>query len=63
LHPTLTPTFVSGIERLTFKLLHELIGVVEIATDLFTTTRLTKLAGEYDAKAKQIEETDIFPKR
>jgi hypothetical protein len=35
----------------------------EIATDLLTMTRLTKLAGEYDAKAKQIEDTVAFPKR
>ena len=35
----------------------------EIATDLLTMTRLTKLAGEYDAKAKKIEETFVFPKR
>ena len=35
----------------------------EIATDLLTMTRLTKIAGEYDAKAKEIEDKVVFPKR
>jgi hypothetical protein len=35
----------------------------EIATDLMTMNRLTMLANEYDAKAKKIEDTVVFPKR
>lgn len=35
----------------------------EIVTDLMTMNRLTLLANEYDAKAKKIEETVVFPKR
>ncbi len=35
----------------------------EVATDLLTMSRLTMLAKEYDAKAKEIEEKIPFPKK
>lgn len=35
----------------------------EIANDLMTMNRLTMLANEYDAKAKEIEDKVVFPKR
>ena len=33
----------------------------EIANDLMTMNRLTMLANEYDAKAKEIEDKVVFP--
>jgi len=35
----------------------------EVATNLMTMNRLTILANEYDAKAKQMEDAVVFPKR
>lgn len=35
----------------------------EIAADLITMNRLTILANDCDAKAKQMEEAFVFPKR